>query len=222
MNLHGHPSHVPTTLLPYASRTGTKRNLDALRAVGWRLLVSAKGVLRTEGFPYALDNGAWTAFQKGQPFDELAFTTALAKLGRDADWTVLPDIVAGGLPSLEMSLRWMRTVLDSCERGLLAVQDGMTTDDVRPFIGARVGIFVGGSTAWKERTMAGWGALARELGAWCHVGRVNTARRIRLCQAAGVTSFDGTSASKFADTVDLLNNAVRQLAFYMPVKGETS
>lgn len=42
-----------TPMIPYASRTGTKRNLDAMRANGWGLLVSAKGVLRTEGFPYA-------------------------------------------------------------------------------------------------------------------------------------------------------------------------
>jgi hypothetical protein len=40
-------------IIPYASRTGTRRNLDALRERGWRLLVSASGVLRTEGFRYA-------------------------------------------------------------------------------------------------------------------------------------------------------------------------
>lgn len=45
-------------MIGYASRTGTRRNLDALRAAGWRLMVSARGALRTEGFPYALDNGA--------------------------------------------------------------------------------------------------------------------------------------------------------------------
>src|SRR3546814_4879783 len=51
------------TVIAYASRTGTRRNLDALRDAGWRLMVSARGVLRTEGFPYELDNGAWTSFQ---------------------------------------------------------------------------------------------------------------------------------------------------------------
>jgi hypothetical protein len=42
-----------TPMIAYASRTGTKRNLEAMRQNGWRLLVSAKGVLRTEGFKYA-------------------------------------------------------------------------------------------------------------------------------------------------------------------------
>lgn len=122
---------------------------DRESVAGWHLLVSATGCLRHEGFPYALDNGAWTAFQQGKPFDEALFVRALRLMGRDADWSVIPDIVAGGAASLEMSLRWMRQVLDETERGLIAVQDGMNVDDVRPFIGPRVGIFVGGSTAWK-------------------------------------------------------------------------
>lgn len=201
-------------LLAYASRTGTKRNLRALSARGWRLLISAAGVLRDEGFEHiALDNGAWSAFTQGRPFDEAAFLVALQRFGPRADWTVIPDIVAGGPASLEMSLRWMRRVLDETPRALLAVQDGMTVDDVRPFLGARVGVFVGGSTAWKLSTLATWGALARGCGAWCHVGRVNTARRIRACSVAGVTSFDGTSASRFADTIPLLDSARRQMAF---------
>jgi hypothetical protein len=133
-------------------------------------------------------------------------------MGRDADWTTIPDIVAGGHASLEMSLRWMRRVLDECGRGLLAVQDGIVTDDVRHLIGDRVGIFVGGSTAWKVSTLAQWARLARERGAWCHVGRVNTARRIALCQSAGATSFDGTSVSRFAKSMPRLDAARRQLA----------
>ena len=74
-------------VIGYASRTGTKRNLDALRAAGWRLLVSASGQLRNEGFRYALDNGAWSAYSQGRPFDEPSFVRALRKMGADADWT---------------------------------------------------------------------------------------------------------------------------------------
>lgn len=210
-NHDGSPKTRPL-LMPYASRTGTRRNLDALRAAGWRLLVSATGSLRNEGFPYGLDNGAWTAFQAGKPFDEARFSSALRLMGRDADWAVIPDIVAGGNASLEFSLRWMRMVLEECSRGLLAVQDGMESSSVRDLIGPRVGIFVGGSTRWKEQTLAQWATIAHEKGAWCHVGRVNTARRIALCSSAGAHSFDGTSASKFVKTLPLLDGARRQLA----------
>lgn len=199
-------------MIAYASRTGTRRNLDALREAGWRLLVSAAGVLRTEGFAYCLDNGAWSAFTQGRPFDERAFTVALAKLGAGADFTVIPDMVAGGLASLEFSLRWMRAVLDESPRGMLAVQDGMTPADVSGFLGPRVGLFVGGSTAWKLKTMHQWCELGQRHGAWVHVGRVNSARRIHLCSTLGATSFDGTSATRFAVNLPRLENARRQLA----------
>jgi hypothetical protein len=201
-------------MIAYASRTGTRRNLEALRAHGWRLLVSPAGCLRNEGFPYALDNGAWSAYTQGRPFDERAFAVALGKMGACADWTVLPDIVAGGAPSLELSLRWMRRVLDATPKAMMAVQNGMTFDDVRPFVGARVGIFIGGDTQWKLATVDGWCALGREVGAWVHVGRVNTASRIRHCAIAGAKSFDGTSASRFAVTVRPLDAARRQLALW--------
>jgi hypothetical protein len=201
-------------VIPYASRTGTRRNLAALREAGWRLLVSAAGCLRAEGFPYALDNGAWSAYTKGRPFDDAAFIVALRKMGGGADWTVLPDIVMGGAASLSMSLGWMRRVLDETPRALLAVQNGMTVDDVRGFLGARVGLFVGGDTAWKESTIGVWSALGREVGCWVHVGRVNTARRIAICTAEGATSFDGTSASRFAKTIPALDAARRQIGLF--------
>lgn len=201
-------------MIAYASRTGTRRNLRALADRGWRLLVSAAGVLRHEGFRYALDNGAWSAFTQGRPWDEAAFLRALSMLGRGSDWAVLPDIVAGGRASLDLSLRWMRRVLDEAPVALLAVQDGMSVEDVRPFLGARVGVFVGGSTAWKLATLQSWGQLAQSVGAWCHVGRVNTARRIGLCAMAGATSFDGTSATRFAKNVQRLDHARRQPALW--------
>ena len=195
---------------PYASRTGTRRNLAALRRAGWRLLVSAKGVLRHEGLPYALDNGAWSAFQARKDFDTEAFERAVKLLGAGADWIVIPDIVAGGIDSLAFSLEWMPRLLPLGVPLLLAVQDGMNPAEVRRHLDRKVGIFVGGSTDWKIATALQWGALAGETGCHLHIGRVNTAARIRLCAAAGADSFDGTSASRYACTVAPLDLARRQ------------
>lgn len=202
-------------MIAYASRTGTRRNLAALRAAGWRLLVSAAGPLRPEGFPYALDNGAWSAHTQGRAFDDRAFNVALSKLGAGAEWVVVPDIVMGGAASLALSLEWLPRTLDAAPVALLAVQNGMTTDDVRGFLGPRVGIFVGGDSRWKEDTIPQWAALGREVGCWVHVGRVNTARRIRICTAEGVTSFDGSSASRFAKTVPRMDAARRQTGLFV-------
>ena len=201
-------------MIAYASRTGTRRNLDALRTAGWRLMISARGVLRTEGFRYALDNGAWTSFQRGESFHDAAFERAVALLGPGADWVVLPDIVMGGVESLTFSRRWLdrlehrRPLADTTF--LIAVQNGMRPDHVRTLLGPRIGIFVGGDTAWKLATMAQWARLARSRGAICHVGRVNSARRIRLCAAAGVDSFHGSGVSRFAAALPPLEMARRQ------------
>ncbi len=197
-------------LWSYASRTGSGKTLRVLREHGWRLLVSATGVHRTEGFPYAIDNGAWTAFNQGRPFDEQSFVSLVKRLGADADWIVVPDIVAGGRKSLEFTKRWMPFVAEHTKRPLVAVQDGMSEADVLPLLTPGVGLFLGGSTDWKLATMPAWGRLAAALGCWFHVGRVNSARRIRLCALAGAHSFDGTSATKFSVNVPALTAARRR------------
>lgn len=201
-------------LIAYASRTGTLDNLALLREAGWHLLVSATGRLNHHGFPYALDNGAWTAFQSGKPIDLDKFVIALRRLGRDAEWTAIPDIVAGGKASLELTLAWIQRVLDACERAMICVQNGIEVIDIADLVGPRVGIFVGGDTEWKLSTLGTWTELARQKNAWCHVGRVNSQKRIKICQRAGATSFDGTAASKFTKKkLPVLNAAVRQRTF---------
>lgn len=196
-------------MIAYASRTGTKRNLAALRAAGWRIMVSAKGAHRTEGFPYAIDNGAWSAFQSKEPFDDAAFLDVYHKLGSGADFVVLPDIVAGGVTSLIFSLNWRDVLAPLCPF-MLAVQDGITVGDVNGLVGPELGIFVGGTSEFKEQTMPQWGVLARERGAYFHVGRVNTVRRIHLCEAAGADSFDGSGPSRYLKELAYLDVARKQ------------
>lgn len=206
-------------MIAYAARTGTRRNLDVLRRNGWRLLVSARGELRPEGFRYGLDNGAWTAHSRGEAFDEKAFGVAVERLGAGADFVVVPDIVCGGTRSLDLSLRWLDRLRGVCPVLLLAVQDGFTEEEVGGLLGPGVGVAVGGSTAWKEGTAAAWGRLAEARGAWCHVLRVNTVRRIRICRDARATSFDGSSVSRFAVNADRLSVEVRQIGlFESPIK----
>lgn len=199
--------------MAFASRTGTRRNLDALHAAGWGLMVSAAADLRTEGFDrYALDNGAWPAFQAGRRLDLQLFCRALDRLGEEADFVVAPDIVLGGQESLALSRAWLPYVLDRTSRVLVAVQNGMTPAHLRDVVNDRVGVFVGGDTAWKEASLPEWGGLKRITGCYLHVGRVNSARRIRLCALAGSDSFDGSSASRFAVTLPGLDLARRQPA----------
>lgn len=211
------PKAAGVMLQAYASRTGTRRNLEALGRAGWKLLCEPSQLSRYGAalppLPYAIDNGAWGCYQREVPFDAISFQTMLDRMGAGADWIVVPDIVAGGHDSLRFSMSW----LDRVSRyglPLLAMQDGMVPEDVRRFVGPGVGIFLGGTTEWKLETMRSWGSLARRRRAHFHVARVNTARRIRLCQDAGADSFDGTSVSRFAVNLPRLDNERRQMHIF--------
>lgn len=195
-------------MICYASRTGTRRNLDALRAYGWGLLVSRAGVWRTEGFKRICgDNGAWADFQAGRAFDEDEYERFLDWIAAQPvipDWLVLPDIVAGGLRSLALSLRYINRCRSVSPLVLIAVQDGMTTDDLAPLVGPHVGIFLGGSTEWKLATMIEWGKFCAGRDVHYHAARINTLKRMYLAIAAGASSIDGSSASRYAVTLPML------------------
>jgi hypothetical protein len=204
-------------MICYASRTGTKRNLDALRAHGWGLLVSRVGAWRTEGFTRICgDNGAWSDHQAGREFDEDAYEKFLDWLPFAPDWLVLPDIVAGGMRSLALSMRYLNRCASVSPLVLLAVQDGIEPSDVAPLVGSRVGIFLGGTTEWKLARMIEWGSFCAERGIHYHVARVNTFKRMALAIAAGADSIDGSSGSRYAVTVPMLSSAARHRDLFAP------
>jgi hypothetical protein len=206
-------------MICYASRTGTRRNLAALRAAGWHLMISRAGVWRTEGFPYALDNGAWSDYRAERDFDTAKFQALVDALGWEADFIIAPDIVAGGLPSLRLSLVWLAPLLVRTRLVLVPVQDGMGPEDlVSVVMPKRIGIFLGGTTEWKLATMVQWGEFCAERGVYYHVGRVNTLKRFRLAHVAGADSVDGSSASRYSVTLPPLDFAARQWDMWAPPK----
>ena len=204
-------------MIPYASVTRTRRNLRVLREHGWRMLISPANPKPPGDFRYAIDNGAWPAHKNGLPFDEPAFTSLVDSRGADADFIVVPDVVAGGMESLRLSVGWLPRLI-RFPRLYIAVQDGMSEQAVCNVLSLRpgLGIFVGGSTEWKLRTLPRWGWIAHEMQKPLHVGRVNSARRIRLCAEAGADSFDGTSVTMYAETMPLLNAANAQPSLLTP------
>lgn len=200
-------------MITYASSTRTRANLHEMLMHRWRLLYSAPHMgLYRAGWPYALDNGAWSAFMQQTPWDEAAFRAAVEQYGAGADWVIAPDVVAGGIESLRLSERWLPWLLPRCRRVLVAVQDGMVPADVASIVGAEVGIAVGGSTGWKVAQLGRqtWHALP----CWRHALRVNTARRISMC--AGFDSFDGSSPTRFSCNTARLTSAAQQLDWRTP------
>jgi hypothetical protein len=200
-------------MIMFSTGTGTRRNLAAMREGGWGLLLTPDRPEFRPGFAaVAIDNGAWGAHQRGVPWEPRKWQALCECHGSIAAWTVLPDVVMGGLRSLDLSLSWSEWALARVPKVLIAVQNGLTSCDVAPHLSGRVGIFVGGDTAWKEASMPEWGRLAKAKQCWLHVGRVNSKRRIRLCAMAGADSVDGTSGARFADSIPRLRHAVAQTA----------
>jgi len=206
-------------MIPYASNTGTRRNLKALREAGWRLLLTPCNPTPREGMRFAIDNGAFSKDGfKPEPFQAL-----IERLGCAADFVVLPNIVAGGSESLALSVSWIPK-LRGLRSLLLPIQDGMTASDVGMVLrqNVQVGLFLGGSTEFKLREMYGWGMVAHAWKRHYHVGRVNTRRRVRLCAEAGADSIDGTSATMYAITLPLLDAARKQPSLLTPQKQDAS
>lgn len=206
-------------MIYYASRTGTGRNLKALKEAGFGLLVSRCGVWRTEGFRYIIDPGTWSDYQTGSEFDGEAFERLVDLLGAGADFIILPDIVAGGLRSLDLSVKWLRrwdNRRSELPLLLIAVQDGMRPADVEHLVGPNVGIFLGGSTKWKLETMVMWGVWCAERGIHYHAARINTLQRFHLAHDAGALSADGSSGTRFAKTIPLLIRGQRQPSLLSP------
>lgn len=135
--------------------------------------------------PYALDNGAFGARDKWTPDPWLKLLDWAKLSGIPPRWTLVPDVVGSREGTLS---RWGEFSGIAKRYGwplAFAVQDGMTPEDVPAE--AEV-IFVGGSTAWKWRTMGNWCSRFPRV----HVGRVNTYRRLVQCEEAGAESCDGT------------------------------
>jgi hypothetical protein len=204
-------------VIPYASNTRTRRNLKALADAGWRILVTPENPVPPSGAGFGIDNGAWGAFKRQVPFDGNAFASLVERHGAAADFVIVPDIVAGGRESLEFSRSWLPRLIH-IRNLLLPVQDAMDVREVSALLHSwpRVGVFLGGSTEYKLRTMYGWGMVAHSMSRWYHVGRVNTARRIRLALEAGADSIDGTSATMYSCTLPMLDSACRQPSLLTP------
>lgn len=146
------------------------------------------------GLPWAMDNGAFGRF------DQAAFLALLKRHRGRADealWVAAPDVVGSAVVTLALFYVWEPRIRDLGYRVALVGQDGLTPW-ATPWHRMDA-LFVGGTTAWKL------GADARELiweakrrGLWVHVGRVNSARRMRYLMSLGsdvVDSVDGTKLS---------------------------
>jgi hypothetical protein len=146
-----------------------------------------------ENEPWGFDNGAWTAFKKGQEFNENKFLHRLdraLKIGWEPYLAVLPDIVAGGNRSLELSISWIGNLPNW--NWYLPVQDGMEVSKVIDQMPRISGIFLGGTTEYKK--YAGyWSKITHHFGLKFHYARAGTVSKLSHAMTVNADSIDSTS-----------------------------
>jgi len=149
------------------------------------------------GVPCALDNGAFQCWRRGFPFQSDVFRRTVAKayeVGLTLDFLVCPDIVGGGIDSLEFSMSWATGELRTAHKMALAVQDGMTVRDINSYHAKHFShLFIGGTPSWKWANAADWVEHAHMLGLKAHIGQVGTLPRLRAARDMGADSVDSTS-----------------------------
>jgi hypothetical protein len=157
------------------------------RRLGW--LMSPEGWRSPHPWlPYALDNGAFSAYRHSRPWDEAAFYRMLERAKRSANpplWVLCPDKVARKEETLELWEQHSPRITEAGYLPAFAVQNDMEPSDVPAGAGV---VFVGGTFDWKWATLTTWTSNFPRV----HVGRVNTERLLWLCHNAGAESCDGT------------------------------
>lgn len=136
---------------------------------------------------YALDNGRYSAVDAN--WSELEWHKLIGKAQAfryPPEWILCPDVVRDWGATVRDWALWSPRLRRLGWDLALAVQDGATIEQVQQM--APDVVFVGGSTAWKWKTVEAWAATFPRV----HVGRVNSMRRAWECSHMGVESVDGT------------------------------
>jgi hypothetical protein len=175
------------------------------------------------GEPWGFDSMAWYYSLHNLPFNPIQFQSRISKMEpRGTPYiAVTPDIVYGGLKSLELSNSWI-TKLDNGWPWYLAVQDGMDYKSVEKSVTKYpyAGIFLGGGDDFKNHFIRDYISLAHRYGLKFHWGRCGTALKIRKAHHLGVDSCDSAFPHWIARRLEVVDRAVRvnaDLVNYKPL-----
>jgi hypothetical protein len=169
----------------------TGRMVPELQRLGWGRMWMAIGrnIYTYPDEPWGFDNAAFRYYLRGVRFDDAAYEKRLGKALKVGVpyLAVVPDRVAHP-ESLAFSVLWRRKLPDGWP-WYLAVQDGMTRADVRPYLGMFAGLFLGGTDRFKA-TGKMWAEYAHDHGKRFHYGRAGTPAKVEHAFEVGADSLD--------------------------------
>jgi hypothetical protein len=143
------------------------------------------------GLPWAIDNGAFSGF------DPVAFRELVGRAAGQPRllWVVCPDVVGDARGTLALWGVWEGVLRAAGVPVAFVLQDGQERYELPD----AACYFIGGSTGWKlSETAADLAAEGKRRGAWVHMGRVNSLRRLSIAHDMGCDSVDGSGYSRFA------------------------
>lgn len=142
------------------------------------------------GISFALDNGCFTDPEGFEGPWRASLERRLPDRQRCL-FAVVPDVVGDAGATRARWDRWAPEVRALGYRLAYVAQDGLDLAEV-PWPDLDVW-FTGGSTEWKTSDLAfAAAAEAKARGKWAHMGRVNSARKLKVAAAWGYDSADGT------------------------------
>lgn len=142
----------------------------------------------------AVDNGAFSCYKNNKPFNDELFlmnVERVNKIGLKPLFIVCPDIVAGGVSSLDFSLSWRDRI--DYDKVALVIQDGMIEADVDPIVNKFQYLFIGGSVEWKWANAESWVKYAHSKSLDCHIGQCGQSWMLRAAKRFNADSVDSTS-----------------------------
>jgi len=139
--------------------------------------------------PFALDNGAYSAWRDNKKWDESAWIEMLQHVkmsGLRPMWAAVPDAVGDRGRTLENWDKYNGEIKRFGWPLAFCAQDGMGVEDVPR--DANV-IFVGGTDRWKLPNLSVWTKHFPRV----HCARINGVKKIEACERLGCESVDGTA-----------------------------
>jgi hypothetical protein len=155
----------------------------------WHLRTPLTRYARAPGIPYGLDNGCFAG-----ELDRATWDRMLEEAEIDAPvFACLPDVVGDARRTVEL-FKYFTRHTNGIPRALV-LQNGIEDVDI-PWDDTAA-VFIGGDDAFKISPVAiRIAKVAKMLGKWVHVGRVNTAKRVRNWRGLA-DSIDGTGMSRY-------------------------
>lgn len=144
------------------------------------------------GLRYILDNGAFNCYTKNKPWDATLFLRRLNQIPQkehNLDWVVLPDVVTDPRATYRRAKEWASWIEYPTT---YPCQDGVSADravDIAEELGC-VGLFIGGTIAWKRDVAAEFVEAAHENDLLAHIARPTDPTWV---EGTGADSIDTTT-----------------------------